>query len=417
MCNIRYTYTKRRAKLELKLRLKTFAESLREGFIIIRSSGLFKVMGGILVLAILSAFAVMHFESRHPGNNMISDPNESFPAKIAETVWWAIITMTTVGYGDKYPITTGGRLVGVFVAFSGVALVSIFTATISSVLVARKIKEGKGLQDIYMKGHTLICGWNFNAESLLMTFEALQEKAQSGIVLVNDVQEDVMNDIILRYKQLNLKYVRGDFSNEIALNRANIKSARAVIVLPDASEKVMSQADEKTLLTVLVAKSLNPRIKVYAHILNPGNISHARHANIDEFILSDEYTGFLLANHVIAPGVPQFFNDLMNLSKTSKVQRVAIPENYLGKKAVDLQNYFKTSQNAIFLGLVSEEERFNVKEILTDRRSYLDAYIERKLQESGRGTGLRQKIGVTINPPDDYIIQPRDQALILTRAQ
>lgn len=124
-----------------------------------------------MLLAILAAFAVMYFESRHPGNNMISDPQESFPAKIGETIWWAIITMTTVGYGDKYPITTGGRLVGVFVAFSGVALVSIFTATISSVLVARKIKEGKGLQNIYLKDHILICGWNFNAESLLQTFE------------------------------------------------------------------------------------------------------------------------------------------------------------------------------------------------------------------------------------------------------
>ena len=402
--------------MDAGLRLKIFAESFKETFIIIRDSGLFKALGGILLITLLAAFFVLYFETGHPGSNMVANPQGNFAEKIADTVWWAVITMTTVGYGDKYPVTTGGRIVGILVAFSGVALLSIFTATVSSALVARKIKEGKGLQNIHWKDHIIICGWNFNVESLLQAFERLLQDSRQGIVLINDVQEDIMQDVILRHRKLNLKFVRGDFSGETTLERANLKLARAAIILPDASEKIMSQADDKTLLAALVAKSLNPRIKVYAHILNPANIGHVRHANVDEFILRDEHTGFLLAHHAISPGVPQFFSQLMNMDRSHKVLRASIPQSYIGKTAGELSDYFKSGAGAIFLGLVSEEEPFDVKEILSDKHSYLDAYIERKLNESGRVKGTSRKTGVFINPPAAHLIGPRDQALILTRA-
>ncbi len=401
--------------MSYRIRLKIFAESLRESLIIVRESGLLKALGGILLLTFIAAFAVMFFELQNPASNMVSNRGAGFAHKFWETIWWALITMTTVGYGDKYPITTGGRVVGIFVAFSGVALLSIFTATISSVLVARKIKEGKGLQNIHWKNHTLICGWNFQVEQLLQAFESISRESHPGIVLVNDVQEEIIHDVILRYKKIKLKFVRGDFSGETALNRANIKSARAMIVLPDQVEKTVSQADDKTLLAVLMAKSLNPRLKVYAHILDPGSAGHFRHAEVDEIILRDGYTSFLLAQHVVAPGVPQFFDQVMNLSAVDKVQRVSIPQAFVGKTVAELQEHFRDARRAIFLGIVSEEEPFNVRDILAEEHSYLDVYIERKLKESGRGGGARQKIRVAINPPNDYRIQERDYALILAQ--
>lgn len=271
------------------------------------------------------------------------------------------------------------------------------------------------MQSIHWKDHILICGWSFQAEQLLQAFENISRESHPGIVLVNDVQEEIIHDVILRYKKIKLKFVRGDFSGETALNRANIKSARAMIVLPDQVEKTVSQADDKTLLAVLMAKSLNPRLKVYAHILDPSSAGHFHHAEVDEIILRDGYTSFLLAQHVVAPGVPQFFDQMMNLSAADKVQRVSIPQAFVGKTVAELQEHFRAARQAIFLGIVSEEEPFNVRDILAEEHSYLDAYIERKLKESGRGGGARQKTRVTINPPNDYRIQERDYALILAQ--
>ncbi len=48
------------------------------------------------------------------------------------SVWWAIVTLTTVGYGDVYPITTAGRITGVVLMFSGVALIGVLAGTLAS---------------------------------------------------------------------------------------------------------------------------------------------------------------------------------------------------------------------------------------------------------------------------------------------
>jgi voltage-gated potassium channel len=57
-------------------------------------------------------------------------------------VWWAVTTITTVGYGDLYPTTVQGRLIGIVVMFVGIAAASVLTATIASRFV-RDEREGE----------------------------------------------------------------------------------------------------------------------------------------------------------------------------------------------------------------------------------------------------------------------------------
>src|SRR5262249_22406124 len=50
-------------------------------------------------------------------------------------LWWAVVTITTVGYGDKYPVTSLGRLTAVFVMFSGVGIIGALASILASILV------------------------------------------------------------------------------------------------------------------------------------------------------------------------------------------------------------------------------------------------------------------------------------------
>ena len=72
------------------------------------------------------AILVVQFESRSTDANITTG---------GDALWWAFVTITTVGYGDQYPVTTLGRAVGVFVMFAGVGIIGSLASILASVLV------------------------------------------------------------------------------------------------------------------------------------------------------------------------------------------------------------------------------------------------------------------------------------------
>ena len=86
------------------------------------------VAGGASLLAFVAAIAVLDVERSSPDAN-ITD--------FGDAIWWAVTTMTTVGYGDRYPVTSIGRLVAFALMVGGIALLGTVTATLASWLVER----------------------------------------------------------------------------------------------------------------------------------------------------------------------------------------------------------------------------------------------------------------------------------------
>jgi len=75
-----------------------------------------------IVLVSVSAISILHFESL--ADSTIKTPEDAF--------WWALVTITTVGYGDKYPITTEGRVVAAILMAAGVGLFGVFSGFVAS---------------------------------------------------------------------------------------------------------------------------------------------------------------------------------------------------------------------------------------------------------------------------------------------
>ncbi len=381
---------------------------MKSGLRIFTEGMVHKVFLAIFLVMTFGASIVYFFEK---------DQSAEHFDTIFDSIWWALVTMTTVGYGDMVPVTIGGRIVGAFIMFSGVALVSMFTATISSIYVARKIREGKGLEKINFEGHIVICGWNEYSESLLESLLSLSTIDNLKIVLINELSEDDINNVMFKHKKLEIKYVRGDFTSENILDLANVREAQTVLVTPDNSTLSTSEPDERTLLTTLTLKAMNPSVKVYAHILNQASKGHLRRANVDDIIIRDEFTGFFLASHVANPGIPQAFSELLNYSVRMNLQRIEIPANKVGNTFGELSDYFKDAGNGILIGITSEREPVKISDVLTSDASSLDQFIERKFAESGINLEDEKGHRVEINPPNNLIIARNDVALIIGEKQ
>ena len=89
------------------------------------------------LVVFMASLAVYDAERSAPGASITS---------YGDAVWWALTTITTVGYGDEYPVTGEGRLVAVLLMVSGIALLGVVTAAVASWFVGR-VAEAAQAQD------------------------------------------------------------------------------------------------------------------------------------------------------------------------------------------------------------------------------------------------------------------------------
>jgi len=88
-------------------------------------TGFITILLTILVLTVASVL-VLQFESQSPEAKTITG---------SDAFWYSIVTITTVGYGDYYPVTAGGRITAMFIMFAGVGIIGVLASLLSSLLV------------------------------------------------------------------------------------------------------------------------------------------------------------------------------------------------------------------------------------------------------------------------------------------
>jgi voltage-gated potassium channel len=111
---------------------------------ILKHHSLFRVLIAAALTLFLGAWLVLLFEENAKGSNIHDYP---------DALWWAIVTVTTVGYGDRFPVSEGGRAVAVVLMLVGIGLIGVLTATVASVFIkehtdANQAEIKKGHMDL-----------------------------------------------------------------------------------------------------------------------------------------------------------------------------------------------------------------------------------------------------------------------------
>ena len=381
---------------------------IKETYRSLKRSKVFTILGVTTAIILFGAIGLYVLDGYHRGKGT---------SGILDTLWWALVTITTVGYGDVVPHSTLGRIVGLILMLSGVVLVSLFTATIASIFVERKIKEGEGLETLKEKNQIVICGWNQNGEKVIEGMLIHDKNSSYPIVLVNELEKDEVESIQYRYRERDIHFIRGNFVKEDVLARANIIRAKAVIMLADISHgHSLEKADERTIFGAMAIKSMAPKVRICAELINQENKEYLLRANVDEIVIRGESNGSLLASASIEPGFLSMIKALINNEDDNKLWGVEIPSKYVERPYRELGQYFKERWQGLLIALLRERKGIRLEDILSDNVTVIDEFIKRKFEESGKDFfGRTEKIDIIINPPDDLLVEAHDRAVVISR--
>ncbi len=92
----------------------------------------YTIVIGAFVILVVGSYLMAYVEPPAPGSN-IRDANDAF--------WWAFVTITTVGYGDKFPVTDAGRVIGMVTMATGIAIFGLLTSFITRLFLSEPADE------------------------------------------------------------------------------------------------------------------------------------------------------------------------------------------------------------------------------------------------------------------------------------
>ncbi len=252
-----------------------------------------------------------------------------------DALWWALVTMATVGYGDLFPVTPAGRyLVGVPTMVFGIGFLGYLISEIAGSLIETRSRRLKGMLDITLAKHILLVN-HPRLDAVVRLVEELRADPatrEQPICLVDEFLPELPAEL----EALGLLFVKGDPTREETLQKANAAGASHAILL--AKDPADAHSDDRNLVTTLVLERLNPAIFTVVEVLSAGKIRQVELAGADSVVCAAELASGLIVQELQDPGVKVVIADLC--SDTSGHQVYFIPiEDAEGRRYADLAQW------------------------------------------------------------------------------
>jgi voltage-gated potassium channel len=290
---------------------------------------------------------------------IFEDKNNTGINNIFDALWLILVTITTTGYGDIFPQTPAGRIVGVYLMAFGVIVIASVSGRIASYLVDQRLKKERGLIRLkHAKDHYIICGFRHDYPVIIKgILKANPEFDISDFVIINN-QKDYMETFLSDPENRLINYICGDFIEESVLLRANIKDAARVLILSeDIDGYSRLETDSRTIMSVLTIKNLTKKIYVTAELMDEKFSRYLEVADCDEIILTKDYERKLIINASSGTGLSNVILDLLDYGNERGLFIKDIPDRFIG---LTYRNLFDDllSANIVLIGLLENTGNF-----------------------------------------------------------
>ena len=293
-------------------------------------------LGGIALYLLILYFTV-HFESQAAEGNIKT---------FFDAIWYSFVTLTTVGYGDYYPVTVPGKILGFFYILGSISILGYVLAEFTGKIVKYIEKQKLGMNGTKFKNHFVIIGWNDFAS--YVADQILQTDGKIAIITNNRNDVDLLNE---KYAQKEVFTLFTDFSDLPAFERANItKSSKVWINNGDDSQK---------LITTVNLKKHYPNLEIALALDSPDLKETFRSVGVTYIVSKNEITSRLLASYLFEPQIALFTEDLMNVAHTKEdydLLQFAVRDRnpYLNQNYLEAFVNIKKEHNAVLMGLSRE---------------------------------------------------------------
>jgi voltage-gated potassium channel len=293
-----------------------------------------------IVTLLFSSIAFLVFE--RPVNPELNNPFDA--------LWVSTFSLFATEPIPGMPYSTGGRIVSLFIMLVGTIVFAILSGTVSAFAIEHMRRERLSVDWNHFHGHVIICGWNKKAEIVIQEYRAAPKTQAVPIIVVAQLEgEPMFSDALMKS---NVHFLNEDFTKVQVLEKAGIRRAMTCIILSDKRfGRTDQDADARTILAALTAEKLNRDVYTCAELINREYGSHLDMGHVNDYVVSEEQSGFLLAQASLNPGLMGVFSELLTYSYGNQFYRIPIPSAWFGRSFWELFVAMKRDHNAILVAV------------------------------------------------------------------
>ncbi len=247
-----------------------------------------------------------------------------------DAIWYSIVTITTVGYGDLSPVTLGGRyVVALPLMFFGIGLLGYVLSLAAGALVQAKQQEKQGLGKFSCKDHLVI--FNFpSADKVLRVVEELKADSKFAAKAREIIVVDESLDLLpAELDALGLRYVRGAPARDDTLTRCNVDEAAYALVLSMRMNESFSDALNVTIALAIEARA--PHVTTVVECVDASVEELLEKAGCDGISCTSRLDAHFLTQELLDPGAGDVIAQLTSNLSGQQVyitELAAVPASY-----------------------------------------------------------------------------------------